>query len=78
VVESNSKNGNTELCDRVFALLDQHPFLTAKNICRFLDLPYEQYCDYVNKLKSDWKSNHENEQGSKCSIHAWRGWCYFA
>jgi hypothetical protein len=75
--ESYSMNGNTEsLRQRVFALLDENPYLTAKTICKLLDLPYKQSYRYLNKLKSDWKSNRENEQGSKCSsVHGWRGWC---
>jgi hypothetical protein len=78
MVESNSKNGNTESLRRsVFALLDKDPYLTAKPLCEMLELPYQQNYRYLNKLKNDWKSNHENKQGSNCSsIHGWRGWCY--
>lgn len=77
MTESYCKNGNMEsLRQRVFALLDENPLLTAKNVCRLLDLPYEQNYRYLNKLKSDWKSNYRNERGSNCSIHAWKGWCY--
>jgi len=30
----------------------------------------------MNRLRYEWKCNHRNEHGSKCSIHAWKGWCY--
>ncbi|MEM2112218.1 MAG: hypothetical protein QXX08_10160 [Candidatus Bathyarchaeia archaeon] len=50
--------------------------MTAKNLCKLLDLSYGIHGAYVNNCKSIWKSNYRNEQGSKCSIHAWRGWCY--
>ena len=77
MVESYGKNGNTEsLRQRVFALLDENPCLTAKPLCELLGLQYAQSYRYLNKLKSEWKSNRENEQGSKCSsVHGWRGSC---
>ena len=76
--ESNSENGDTvSLRQRVFALLDENPLLTAKAICETLGLPYELNYRYLNNLKSCWKSNHQNEQGSKClNVHGWRGYCY--
>jgi uncharacterized protein YfaS (alpha-2-macroglobulin family) len=68
MVESYSKNGNTESLRRsVFALLDKDPYLTAKTICEMLGLPYKEKYRYLNKLKNNWKSNHENKQGSNCS-----------
>jgi hypothetical protein len=77
MVESDSKNGYIEsVRQRVFSCLDRNPLLTAKTLCRLLDLPYFQYYRYLNKLKNEWKSYHRNERVSKCSIHAWRGWCY--
>ncbi len=77
MVESYGKTGNTEsLRQRIFALLDENPSLTATTICQLLELPYEQNYRYLNKLKNEWKSNRENEQGSKCSsVHGWRGSC---
>ena len=74
---SNSANSYIKsLRQRVFNLLNENPLLTAKLICKMLDLPYEKYASYVNNLKHSWKSNNENEQGSKCSsVHGWRGWC---
>ncbi|MEM2129153.1 MAG: hypothetical protein QXZ70_01000 [Candidatus Bathyarchaeia archaeon] len=50
--------------------------MTARNLCKLLDLSYKTHGAYANNCKSIWKSNYRNEQGSKCSIHAWRGWCY--
>jgi hypothetical protein len=60
----------------VFERLDENPSLTAKSLCRLLDLPYSKYWNYVGRLRWEWKYYHRNEHGSKCSIHAWRGWCY--
>ena len=76
------RNSNSESCysggirQRVCELLSKNPLLTAKNLCKLLDLSYESYGAYVNNCKSVWKSNTRNEHGSKCSIHAWRGWTY--
>lgn len=60
----------------MFGLLQKDPLVTAKDMCRELGLPYGKWGAYVNNCKSFWKSNYGNERGSKCSIHAWRGWCY--
>jgi len=60
----------------VFNLLDRNPLLTASNLCKLLDLPYKKYRSYIYRLKYEWKSNHKNEHGSKCSSHGWRGWCF--
>jgi hypothetical protein len=75
--ESYGKNGNSEsIRQRVFALLDENQYLTAKSICEKLNLPYWQYGSYVNKTKSEWKSYRQEQRGSNCSsIHSWRGWC---
>jgi len=61
----------------VFDLLDKNPLLTAKLLCKLLNLPYRRYRDYVAHLRSRWKYDHKNERGSKCSsVHGWRGWCF--
>ena len=60
----------------VFELLDKNPLLSARNICRILELDYNYYKRYVWKLKSVWKTLPRNEHGSKCSKHGWRGWTY--
>lgn len=74
---SNSKDGYViSIRQSVFNFLDKNPLLTAKPLCKLLDLPYSQYQNYMNRLRYEWKSNYKNERGSKCSIHGWRGWCY--
>jgi hypothetical protein len=78
--ESNCENSESDSCkskrQRVFALLDENSFLTAKTLCEKLGLSYEKHGSYLGNLKSQWNSNHQNEQGSNCSsVHAWRGWC---
>ena len=60
----------------VFAELDRNPLLTAKSLCELLGLPYRSYSNYLTRLRCEWKHYHRSERGSKCSIHAWRGWCY--
>ncbi|MBN1245546.1 hypothetical protein JXA31_08130 [Candidatus Bathyarchaeota archaeon] len=77
MVESCGKNGNIEsIRQRVFALLDENPCLTAKSICEKLKLPYYQNRNYMYKTKSEWKSYRQKQRGSNCSsIHSWRGWC---
>ncbi len=77
MVEPYGKDGNTEsLRQTVFALLDGNPDLTAKPMSKLLGLPYEKSYRYLNKLKNDWKSYRQNEQGSnRLNIHGWRGYC---
>jgi hypothetical protein len=60
----------------VFEQLDKNPLLTAKPLCKLLGLPWPEYRNYVNKLRSTWLGLPKNERGSKCSLHGWRGWCY--
>ena len=73
----NSKNGYiSSIRQRTFDLLEKNPLLTAKSLCKLMDLPYRKYHRYMNRLRYEWKCNHRNEHGSKCSIHAWKGWCY--
>lgn len=68
------KNGNSvSIRQSVFEKLDENPSLTAKSLCRFLGLSYHKYWNYVARLRCEWKYYHRNE---RCSIHAWRGWCY--
>lgn len=71
------KNSNSSsIRQSVFEKLDENPSLTAKSLCKLMDLPYSKYWNYVGRLRCEWKYYHNNERGSKCSIHAWRGWCY--
>ena len=68
MVESYGKNGNNEsIRQRVFVLLDENPYLTAKPICEKLNLPYWKYVSYVNKTKSEWKSYRQEQRGSNYS-----------
>jgi len=78
MVESNSENSYSKnIRHSVFAILDENHLLSPKMICAKLHLPYGKYGDYVNNLKSHWKSHYQYEQGSNCSsVHAWSGWCY--
>ena len=75
---SNSENSYSKsLRQRIFDLLNENAWLTAKLICKMLNLPYKKYASYVSNLKYSWKSNNENKQGSKCSsVHGWHGWCF--
>jgi hypothetical protein len=71
--------GNSEfISERVKACLERNPLLTAKNLCKLLGYDYEQYGNYVNKLKSVWKYYHPKGQGSNClsEVHCWRGFTY--
>ena len=75
--DSYCKNGNSvSIKQSVFEKLDENPSLTAKSLCKLLDLSYCSYSNYLARLKCEWKYYRKNERGSKCSIHAWRGWCY--
>jgi hypothetical protein len=58
----------------VFKLLDKNPLLTAQPICQLLGLSFKDYRNYITKLRSQWRTLPKNERGSKCSIHAWRGY----
>jgi len=64
------------LAQQVFKYLDKNPLLTAKPLCQLLNLQYREHGQYVRNLRTRWKYHHRNEQGSKCSLHGWRGWCY--
>jgi len=40
-----------------------------------LNLPYQKYRGYLNKLRYEWKYDHKNERGSKPSkLHCFRAW----
>jgi len=73
-----SKNGNVlSVRHRVFAQLNKNPLLTAKPLCKLLELPFSQYANYVGRLKNLWKHYHQNGLGLKCPIsHRVRGWCF--
>jgi len=74
---SHSENSDSDsIRQQVFSKLDKNPLLTPKPLCTLLGLQYEKYGKYVANLRSQWKYHHKNERGSKCSSHAWRGWCF--
>jgi len=60
------KSGNSvSIRQLVFGKLDGNPLLTAKSLCKLLDLPYSRYWNYVGRLRCEWKYYHRNERGSK-------------
>lgn len=71
-----SDRGST-IKDRVWHLLERNSLLTARLLCKLLELTYKDYGSYVNNLKSKWKHSLEFERGSKpSSSHFWHGHCY--
>lgn len=68
----------TTLKAKIFSLLDKNPLLSASHICSLLGIRYNDYKAYVWKVKSQWKTLPQSEQGSNCSFpdeyHAWHGW----
>ena len=73
MVNSNSENSEPKSTRQ---RVRENPLFSSKNICKNLSLSYAQHGAYINNLKSQWKTNRENEQGSNCSsVHAWRGRC---
>lgn len=52
---------------QVCELLDDNQLLTAKMLCKLLNLPYKKYKQTITNYRNFWKYNHENERGSKCS-----------
>jgi len=64
---------------RVFDLLDENPLLSAKMICKLLELSYEDYKGYMWFLRSKWKTLVAKQTGSKCqkpSFHKPSAWVY--
>lgn len=75
--KSHCENSESEsLRQQVFEQLDKNPLFTSKPLCRLLGVSYRTHGKYVANLRTQWKYHRRNERGSKCSIHAWRGWCY--
>jgi len=79
----SSQKSHCEICDtpslrkQIFEILDKNPLLTAKPLCKLLNLNYYVHGKYVANQRSIWKYHNGNERGSKCSsVHGWRGWCY--
>ena len=64
---------------RVFDLLDENPLLSAKMICKLLELSYQDYKGYMWFLRSKWKTLVAKQTGSKCqkpSFHKPSAWVY--
>ena len=64
---------------RVFDLLDKNPLLSAKMICKLLELQYEDYKQYMWFLRSKWKTLVEKQIRSKCqkpAFHKPSAWVY--
>lgn len=76
--KSDSQTSHTKtIKQQVYDLLDANPLLTAKPLCKLLELNYEKYGDYVAHKRTQWKYDPKKQQGSKCSsVHGWRGWSY--
>jgi len=60
----------------VFGELDKNAILTPFQLCQILQINYKHWHQTVANYKTQWRYTHKNEQGSKCSLHGWRGWCY--
>jgi hypothetical protein len=61
---------------RVFRELDKNSILTPSQLCGILQIDRKHWNQIIANYKTDWRHNHKNERGSKCSLHGWRGWCY--
>ena len=58
---------HVSLRKQVCKLLDENQLLTAKMLCKLLEIPYKKYKQTITNYRNFWKYNHENERGSKCS-----------
>jgi len=62
-----------------FELLDENPLLSAKFICKILQISYERNKQNIWNYKYLWKTNLEKQIGSKCqkpSFHKPSAWVY--
>lgn len=64
----NNHSYPTNIRKAVFKLLEKDPLLTAKPICKLLNLDYQQYKNYIKVLKSKWVRYHPKERSSIRSI----------
>ena len=64
--------------DAVLKILKKHPTLTAKPICRVLQLCYKDYKSYVSNIRCAWKSSLKLQQGLKVqpTFHHAHGYVY--
>jgi len=64
--------------DQVIKLLEKNPLLSAKPLCKLLDLNFKDYQSYINNIKSQWKSSLRFRHGLKvkASFHHAHGYVY--
>lgn len=62
----NQKYHTETLSSQIRELLDKDHILTAKNLCKLLNLPYLPNRDYINHIRSKWKSDYKIGLGGKC------------
>jgi len=68
MTDDNSYHSDcVSLRKQVCNLLDENQLLTAKMLCKLLNLPYKKYKQTITNYRNYWKYNHESERGSKCS-----------
>ena len=62
----------------VFKLLDENAILSAKMICKLLNIDYQKRKHLVWKYCSHWRTSLKKQRGSKVKIsyHRARGWVY--
>ena len=62
----------------VFKLLDENALLSAKMICKLLNLNYDQRKHLIWKYCSHWRTSLKKQRGSKVKIsyHRAHGWVY--
>lgn len=64
---------------QIFDLWDENPLLSAKMICKLLDLCYKKRKQLIWKYHSQWRTSQKKQIGSKCqkpSFHKPSAWVY--
>jgi len=51
----------SHIAERVRDALDKNHELRAKALCKLLDYPWPKYRDYINHLRSKWKSDYQSK-----------------
>jgi hypothetical protein len=69
---------DVSLRQRVFRELDQNSLLAPSALRSILKLDGKNCLQLLANYKTQWRHNHRDERGSKCSLHGWRGWCYLS
>ena len=58
-------------------LLKQNPLLKPLQLCKILNLDYDQHGNYITVLRSKWKTLAKSELGSnRLEFHHWHGFVY--